>query len=361
MTVSVTTSSNLNQPEVLSRAFKEFTTSHELAFLMGTGEDSAIQMKYKDGKGSGDKIYFSLIESHATSTVIDGSTNLAGNETSMVLRDFSVTLDYRRKAVAMEQRRLVDLRTPVEIFDAIRPCILDVLARKTRDAILATAKVTATPHRTRVLAGAVDSNFNATFATMLANVDATDDKLSVNMINLALDKARNVPDASNSLSSREIRPINFKLENGAMIREYVLLVDAIGAKQLLADTDFTALRDDQRKNAISMPYFNGHDYLGEVSGVMVYRVNALSNLVESSAGAASINVSHALLLGAQAFAYAVGLAGEFVVGEGATDTDYGRDYKIAFNTIVGEGMITFSDGSTDIENGLIHIYHSGSY
>jgi len=361
MAVTVSASSNLNQPKVLSKAFQEYTTSHELAFLMGSGEDSAIQVKLDESKGRGSKMYFSLMEAQDTSTVIEGSTNLAGNETSMVLRDFEVTLDYRRKAVQMEQRRLVDLRTPVEIFNAIRPAILDVMARKTRDAILATAKVTATPHRTRVLAGATDANYNATFATMLANVDASADKLSVDMISLALDKARNVSGASNGSTSREIRPINFRMDNGAMIRQYVLLVDAVGAKQLQADADFIALRDDNRKNKISMPYFNGHDYLGEVNGCMVYRVNALQNLVESGAGASSIDVSHALLIGAQAFAYAIGHSGEFVVGDGATDTDYGRDFKIAYNTIVGEGMIVFSDGTNNIEQGVVHLYHSGSY
>lgn len=362
MAVAVTTSSKLNEPTVLSKAFKEFTTSHELAFLMGSGEDSIIQMKYDAGKGRGDTLYFSLMEAINTSKVIEGSTNLAGNETSLTLRDFAVTIDYRRVAVEMEQKRLVDLRTPVEIFDAIRPSILDVMARKTRDAILATAKVTATPHRTRVLAGSTDANYNATFSTMLANIDSTNDLLTVDMINIALDKARNVPAASNGSKSRKMRPMNFRLENGAMLRQFVLLVDSLGAKQLLNDPDWVALRDDSRKNKISIPFVNGHDYLGEVSGVMVFRVDALNDVLsEAGAGAAGIDVSHALLLGAQAFAYAIGDAGSFVVGDGATDTDYGRDFKIAYNTIVGEALIKFTDGTTDIENGAVHIYHAGTY
>ena len=107
MTVSVTTSSNLNEPTVLSKAFQEFTTSHELAFLMGSGEDSAIQMKIDQSKGRGDTLYFSLMEALATSAIVTGSTNLAGNESDMVLRDFSITIDYRRSAVQMEQKRLL--------------------------------------------------------------------------------------------------------------------------------------------------------------------------------------------------------------------------------------------------------------
>lgn len=359
MTVPVGVSSNLNQPTVLREAFKEYTTAHELAFLMGNSESSAIQMKVDTSKGRGDKLYFSLIEAGDPANRVKGSANLAGNEEDMTLRDDGVTIDYDRYARAFEQYKLVDLRTPVEIMGVMRPSILDVMARGLRNDIIDAAAVTASPNRTRALFGATDANYNATLATALANVDATNDKLTVSMINTAVDKARNLASASNGTSTRKIRPIKTKMQNGAMMNHYVLLVDGVGARQLQADTNFTALRDDQKSNPISMPYFNAHDYLGMVDGAMVYRVDDLSRINHASAGASSINVSHALLLGAGAFGVGVGLPGEFVVGTGATDTDYGRDYKVGYNTIRGQKMLKFSDGSSDIENGVVHLFHSG--
>lgn len=355
MTIIVPNSSDLNQKKVLKSAFQEWTTSHELAFLMGTNEDAVIQTKIDTSKGSGDTMFFSLMGAFPTSGVVKGSTNLAGNEMDTTLYSDSVVINYARSAAQFEQSSLVNLRTPIEIMNTLRPRLLDVMARKLRDDILLTAKVTATPNRSRVLFGAVDSNFNATFATALGNIDSTDDKLTVAMLNTAIDKARNVGAASADVTSRLIRPMTVKMDNGAMMRTYVFLVGAAGARQLQSDTDWVALRDDNRKNDISMPFFNGNDYLGMVDGAMVYRVDAIDDvLLESGAGASSINVSHALLCGAQAFAVGIGQTGEFVVGTGATDTDYGRDFKIGYNTIRGETMLTF-DG---VEQGVVHVYHS---
>lgn len=359
MTVPVTTSSNLNQPTVLKRAFQEFVTSNDLAVFFGAGEDAAIQMKIDTSKGRGDTVYFSLMAALDTANIVSGSTNLAGNEQDITLYEDGVTIDWKRAGVKVEHRKLVDLRTPVEIVRFMRPLILDQMARGLQQDIIDSADVTATPNRTRVLFGATDANYDATLATALANIDSTNDKLTVDMIYKAVDKARNLASASGGVTSRKIRPIKVQMKSGARMETYALLVDGIGARQLKSDPEFQELRDTDMKNEIAQAYFTGHNFLGAVDGVMIFRVDDLSRLVKAGAGAGTpaIDVSHALLIGAQAFAVAFGLTGEFVVGTGATDTDYGRDDKIGYNTIRGQKMLSFNS----VEQGVVHIFHSGEY
>lgn len=351
----VTNASNLNQPKVLKSAFETFVTSQELAPFMGSGEDAIIQRQVRVGKGAGDTTYFSLRGILPTSAIVSGTTQLEGAETQQELFDFGIVVDNKRSATVVPNRKLTDLRTPIALVEYMRPLLLDQHARALRDDIIATADVTATPNRTRVLFGADDANYNATLATALATVDATNDKLSVAMIRTAVDKARNVASVSGGVESREIRPSSFKTINGALQRSYVLWVDAEGARQLQADSEFKELRDDTRSNMISMPYFNGQDYLGMVEGVMVYRIDAMSALTKAAAGAAGIDVGHAVLCGAQAFGLSFGNVGSF---EKSDNTDYNFNAKIGYHVIRGQEMFTFDTGAGAVEQGVVHLFYA---
>tara|TARA_R100000951_G_scaffold7417_1_gene7074 strand:+ start:5853 stop:6929 length:1077 start_codon:yes stop_codon:yes gene_type:complete len=358
MTEVVTNASNLNSPDILKQAFQEYTTSQELAWLMGGSEMAPIQMRVKTGKGSGDTITCSIANSFDEASVRTGTEVLAGNEVDLVLNDDSVTINYVRMAAKVDSKALVNLRTPVEIVGLIRPSIIDTMARKLRNDIIDSAAVTASPVDKRALFGATEANYNATLATALANVDATADKMSVEMIRLVKDMARE----TSTDAPRKLRPYKARMNNGAYMETFVLLVDGKGARQLQADADFKELRDDSRNNEIAMPYFNGTDYIGQVDGVMVYRVNELARIKHAAAGASGIDVSHALFLGAQAFMVAFGETGQFndVNPNSAADTDYGRHMKVGYTTIRGTKMLKFDNGAgTDIENGVIHVFHAG--
>lgn len=358
MVETVTNASDLNSPDIRKQAFQEYTTSQELAWLMGANEMAPIQMRVKTGKGSGDTITCSIANAFDESSVRTGTQVLAGNEVDLVLNDDSVTINYVRFAAKVDSKDLVNLRTPVEFVGLIRPSILDTMARRLRNDIIDAAAVTASPVDKRALFGATEANYDATLATALANVDATADKMSLAMIRTAKNMAR----TTSTDATRKLRPYKMKMNNGAYMESFVLLVDGFGAQQLQADTEFQDLRDDARNNEVAMPYFNGSDYLGKVDGVMVYRVNELSRINHAGAGASSIDVSHALFIGAQAFLVAFGETGKFneVDSNSAADTDYGRHMKVGYTTIRGVKALKFDNGAgTDIENGIIHVFHAG--
>src|SRR5690606_25860208 len=85
----------------------------------------------------------------------------------------------------------------------------------------------------RYLYGATDANWNATHSTALANVDATNDKLTTAMISKAKRKALLEGD-------RKVRP--FMLKDGNKMEEvFVLFAHPYAVRDLLGDADFKAL------------------------------------------------------------------------------------------------------------------------
>lgn len=357
MAEPILTSSNLNQPKVLAEAAREYHNGNTFAWAMGASMDAIIQVQIDESKGRGDTMYFSLREKLDPDSAVTGNSTVRGNEQNQTLRDDSVTIDEINHSTIVERKRIVDLRTPVEITGFMRPLVLDMATERLRNDIIDSAAVTATPHRSRVLFGALDSNFNSTLATALANVDTTNDKMTVAVIKLARLKALNASVASAGVTSRKIRPFKVRMDNGAMVETYVMFLDSVAAYHLQQDTDFQNLRDDARRNAISMPFFNGSKYLGEVAGVMCYEIEELARIESAAGGAGSTRVAHNLLCGAQAFGIGVGQAGRFAT----EDIDYERHVGINYEIIRGTKMLKFqiADGSS-VENGVVHVFTSAN-
>ena len=353
MTVSITNASDLNQKDILKQSFREYIDGNTLRWLMGTTSDAVIQLKQDESKGRGDTIYFNLVDAFDPTKAKRGDEQLEGNEVDLKFHTDSVTIDYVRYAAKVEQKELVNARTPVEVVGLLKPQLLDAKAQTMRDDIIDSAAITATPNRTRVLFGSDESgNYNATLATALANVDATNDKMSLAMAKTAKRKALNIAAYSGDVTSRRVRPMRIVQEGQPNIQDkFVMLLDPISADHLQADTEFKDLRDDMRKNDISAPFFDGSRYLGEADGIMFYMVPDLTRIASADGGASSTRVAHNLLLGAQAFAVGIGLAGKF----SGKEMDYGLHMGISHTAIYGTKMLKF-DG---IENGVVHVFATG--
>lgn len=351
MPAPITNASALNNKTILAQAAAEYINGNQFRPFMGEAATNIIQMVMNTEKGAGDTIHIPFLDALDPAAARTGAQQVEGNEEDLVLASDSVTVDYIRHATKVEQHKMVDVRTPVRLLEQVRPMLADVAASRLRNDIIDACNVTATPNRTRALFGAVDTNFNATFATALANVDGTADKLSVDMIRLAKMKAQNIASGSAGVLSRKIRPFKMKMANGAISQMYVMFVDSVAAIHLQKETEFKELRDSDRLNELSAPYFDGSKYLGMVAGVLLYEIEELNRIESAAGGAGSTRVAHNLLCGAQAVAVGVADLGYF-----ADETfDYGHHKGVCYAIIRGTKMLQWGG----VETGVVHVWSHG--
>lgn len=141
----------------------------------------------------------------------------------------------------------------------------------------------------RILMGIAKANTSSgVWATSLANVDSTNDKLSTSMISLAKRMART--------ADPHIRP--FRTEDG---REYfVLFTPSLPFRDLQNDTAMQQANRDARERGIDNPIFQDGDLIW--NGVIIREIPELP--VIAGAGASSIDVARSYLCGQSAIAIA---------------------------------------------------------
>lgn len=345
---------DLNTEKILDKAIMEYVTSHEFAEFMGMGESSVIQMKDKLGKGAGDAVVFALREFVGTGGVLRGeATTLEGNEEEETFRNDKVVIDYRRAAIKLDNHELQSIRTPIDLYGALKSQLILKMTKDLQLQIVEEMTLSATPKRNRVLFGNDDINYNATLATAIATVESTD-TLSVDTIYTLKDKAKNVARVSNNVTGRKIRPVQIQTDSGVLIEKFVMWTNSKGARDLAASTEWKDLRAADMNNELASKYFSGSEYLGEVDGVMVFRIDSMDGLTRAGEGAASADVYCSVLVGAQAFGYAYGNKGEFA---DSPNTDYGKNMKIGYTIIDNIKKLVFSDGTVDEENGIVFAFH----
>ena len=256
-----------------------------------------------------------------TSSGVVGNTRLSGAEESLGKHSHSVTIQYRRNAIEFSaQDEHYDASSA---RDAARPLLKQWSTEKLRDDIIdalhtvafsgATCSTintplnswntvsTATQNNTwvaansdRVLFGKLVSNYNATFATALATIDNTDDKLTAAAVGVMKRIAKTC--------DPHIRPIRTSAEDG---REYyVMFTGSIPFRDLKADSTIIASNRDARSregNGMDKnPLFQDGDLIHE--GVIIREIPEFPVFANSNA----VNCGGAFLCGAQAVCAAWG-------------------------------------------------------
>jgi len=205
----------------------------------------------------------------------------------------------------------------------------------------------------RILFGLLTSNFSATHATGLANVDSTNDKLTTGIGSLAKRMAK--------AASPAIRP--YRLADG---REYfVMFCGARSFRDLKLDTVMVSANRDSRAREgggmDSNPLFQDGDMIHD--GIIYRQIEEISTIVTTSAtfvaaGAAGISVEPNLLCGQQAMGVAWGQ-------EPTPITDALDDYKfrpgVAIEELRGIAKLHFGTGSASAskQQGIVTVYTSG--
>jgi N4-gp56 family major capsid protein len=347
----VTLASTLEKQKWITDYFKEYVRESGFAGYMGRGPTSIIIGKYELQEEAGKTINIPLIV-RLTGDGVTGSTVLDGNEEDLGNYNCAISVDWRRNGVRVPKS--TQYKTEINLLNAARPLLRQWEAEKLRDDIIkAMLSLTQAADASNVLLSASDatarnlfnannsdrqlwgklkSNYSATWATAIGNLDTTDDKCTAASMSLAKRIAK--------AASPHIRP--FKSEIG---KEYfVAFHGARTFRDLKLDSVMTqANREARPRDIESNPLFQDGDLIYD--GIMHREVPEIDDIASTGAynldgkGNTAADVRPVFLCGQQAVGIAWGQ-------EPTPQTDTDKDYKfrpgVAIEELLGVKKLVFN-------------------
>jgi len=336
-------SHNLTAEQWDDMLYKEYIGQLNWKKFMGTSTDSIIQVKEDLKKGKGDKITLGIRGQMQGGTVLGNATGI-GNEGSVDFYDFAITIDNIRHLVKAQDIPMSEQRVPWDFLQNVREAVEEKAQIYSDDKI--TTQLSSTTNgrvRSRYLYGAADSNWNATHATGLTNIDNTADQLTTNILRIAKRKAL-IP--GTGADGVKMRPT--KVVNGKAYEEWYVAICHPYCTRDLFDNDAAwknaQLNIPPNSNRES-PIFTGSAFKGAYDGILIHEYDRI-NLVSST-----IQVAHNFLLGAQAAAMVWGQRPKF--GEEFSDLGHAVSYEI--HEISHVNKIYFTRTS-EADHGVVHVF-----
>lgn len=348
----VTLASALEVQKWSNKYFAEYVRTSGYMPYMGKAETSIIVAKYELQEEGGKTINIPLL-TRLKGNGVTGTAVLDGAEEELGNYNCGISVDWRRNGVRVPKS--TSYKTNINLFDAAKPMLKQWEAEKLRDDITKAflqvittgdtvvnwADATAANKNTwvaansdRVLFGKLKSNYSATFATALGNLDTTDDKCTVASMSLAKRIAK--------LSDPHIRPYN--TEDG---REYyVAFHGARTFRDLKADSTMTqANREARSREGMGMdknPIFQDGDLIYD--GIIHREVPEIDDLATSlggfdGQGNSSADVRPVFLCGQQAVGVAWGQLPKMQVD---LTKDYAFRPGVAVEELLGVKKMAFN-------------------
>ena len=321
--------------------FKEYIGQLWWKNLMGTSKNSIIQVKEDLTKKAGDAITVGLRGKMAGGKVV-GNAKASGNEGKVDFFSHRVVVDNVRHVIKIEDVPMTQKRVGFDVLTQAKEAVIEKASESTDDDITTEFSTTTNRVRGRYLYGAADSNWNATHATALQNIDNAADQLTSSMVDIAKRKAIISVNAT-----KKIRPM--KVMVGKNFEEWFVFCGHTYAIRDLVNND-AAYRNAQlllppnaNRNSV---LFTGSSFKGSWNGTLIYEYDRLA-LVSST-----IQTAHNLLLGAQAMAIAWGQRSKF----GEEETDIGHDIAYESHEIRGIEKLEFTDMATPEDHGIVHTF-----
>lgn len=373
--MSEVTLASSSQKQVWSTDYlKEYVRTSGFMPYMGKGTGSIFRIKSELQTEGGKTINIPLI-TRLKAAGVTGSQVLDGNEEDLGNYNAQIQVDWLRNGVRVPKS--TSYLTEIDLWNAAKDNLRTWSAEKLRDALIAAlgsivvpgadsstqdttvayASATAAQRNTfganntdRILFGAVTTNYNATWATALANVDNTNDKMSSAIGSLAKRMAK-LAGSSSTSTSPHIRPWT-NPESG---REYyVMFCNPYAFRDLQLDTAMiNANRDARAREGSSMdknPLFQSGDLIYD--GVIYREIPELTQLTIAGAGASSIDVAQNFLCGQSA----VGIAwGQQPTPRSDMIKDYGFRPGTAIEELRGQRKISFNG----VQYGMVSVFTAG--
>lgn len=368
-TATYGTSHAAAQTKWLKDCFAGHLRNNMLAPLMDINGGSSIKIENVQKK-AGDTFKYHFRANPAGTDGVSGDTALTGS--ALTLATDSVTIERQRYAVLVENYADSDQRIAIDMeAQQAMPMLEEWMASKVQYMIMNQLLTTSTGRtQNRYLYGAADANYDATEATALANVDATNDKLTLSLLSLAKRKAQ----LQDSRTAGKIRPTKVMLQNGRVSNEHFVFLGHPYAIRDLKEDDTNFKNRVQYREAQDFDVINGATFVGMYDGILIYEMFEEGvQMIESGAGAASIDVAHNLLLGADAAVMAYGnvsrpagsdaQAGAIMDEKGKVMrtreiTDHGGDVEWGITFVGGAKKLVNGISGTNEDNGVVHVYTS---
>lgn len=303
----------------ISNYFAEYVRESGFAGYMGRSNNSIIITKYELQEESGKTINIPLI-TRLKSAGVTGSATLDGAEEELGNYNCAISIDWRRNGVRVPKS--TSYKTEIDLFNAARDMLRTWEAEKVRDdvikamlAVVTTGDTTvnldassaanrnafAAANSDRLLFGNAISNYSATFATALGNVDTTNDKCNTAQMSLMKRIAK--------LADPHIRPFKSKIGQ----EFFVAFHGSRTFRDLKADSTMTqANRDARPRDVAENPIFQDGDLIydgiihREVPEIDAIAANGGVAYTLNGTGASSADVRPVFLCGAQAVGIAWG-------------------------------------------------------
>lgn len=240
-----------------SSFFSEYVRSTRFAPYMTQADMNSggiILAKYELQQEAGKTINIPFI-GRLTSDGVEGSATLDGAEEELTNHNCGVTVNWRRNGVRVPKS--TSFKTEINLLNAARSALRTWETEKLRDDIIkAMASLATTGDTTvnlgdsdatarnafaagnadRLLFGKLKSNYSATWATAIGNIDTTDDRCTVASMGLAKRMAK--------AASPHIRPYQVSDMEGREI--YVAFHGARTFRDLTADSTMTQANREAR-------------------------------------------------------------------------------------------------------------------
>jgi hypothetical protein len=339
--------------------YREYIRANRFSKYIGADESSPIQLNEDLTKSIGEQINFSLVNrlngnsntstgsASGVTSGITGYNTLEGNEEALGIRNFRVTVNRTRWAV--EHDKLDEQFSAIDLVEAKRSVLMDWSKENIRDRIISSMGSISTDGSThvayasattgnkdtwnvnnsdRVLYGALVSNYNATHATALLNVDTTADLLTGTNLSALKDVAKS--------ANPKIKPIKVNDEE----EWYVAFCGTKLFRTLQSDLK-TAVNQPalQGNGSKDNPLYTGGDLMWD--GMVIREIPEIANL--GTVGASSANVGVVYLCGTQALAYAVAQRSKMIQNV----RDYEAKQGAGVQLIDGIAKIYFGSGASD--------------
>ena len=321
--------------------FNEYVSQVWWKHLMGTSQFSIIQVKDDLTKKPGDAITLGLRGQMQGGKVTGNNTGI-GNEGRVDFFSQRITIDNVRHLIKVTDVPMTQKRVGFDVLKQAKDALTEKSRISMEDDITTELSNTSNARvRGRYLYGAADSNWNATHATALQNVDNTSDQLTTNIIRIAKRKALIPVNAT-----AKIQPM--KVMTGKNYEEWFCFVAHPYSTRDMFDND-AAWKNAQlnlppQPNRDS-PIFSGSSFKGSYDGVLIYEYDRIQ------LASSTIQVSHNVFLGAQAAAVVWGQRSKF--GEEPSDVGHSMTYET--HEIRGQSKLYF-DRATQEDQGIVHVF-----
>jgi N4-gp56 family major capsid protein len=323
--------------------FQEYIHDGGFKALMGTNENSVIQVKEDLTKKAGDSITIALVN-RLSNAAVTGSSTLEGNEEALDSRSMRIYVDKRRNAVRVSEMN--EQKSAISLRQAGRAILLDWAMEDTRDLVieaLGSLNGTKFVDRTAAIADAwlVDNLDRVYFgagvgsgtdlSADLAQLDTTNDLFNAAALDGMVLKAKTC--------NPKIRPMR---DPGNGKRYYVVFANPHAFKNFRdsIDTEVLAATSVQ---AEASKLFEGGDIMW--NGCIVKEVDNIP-IYENLGASGTAEVTPVYLCGAQALAVAYAKRWKSVT----EDFDYGDKAGVAIEAIYGVRKIIFGSGSGDTDD-----------